>query len=133
MMHASATPYSSLPGQPTVNALPYGIPTGPWQHAYRAAPGAQLPAVRYPGMMGAGFGDVPGVTIQGFGAGNAANGLGTLLLGSIIAAGYGAVLAMTIGSGNPVRNTALLSGGLALGGGLLNMAMAKKNGAAAAA
>lgn len=144
-MHSSATPYSSLPAMPTINAMPYGIPRGPWDHLYRSAPGAQIPAVRYPGMRGAGFGsammgalgDVPGVTIQGFGA-EATNGNGTakisgLLIGALFAAGYGAGLAMAITSGNPIRNSALLSGGVTLGAGLLSMAMTKKSATAPAA
>ena len=71
-MRQSATAYSSLPGQPTMHALPQGVPFGPWQHLYRAAPGAQIPATYLPGMsrhpgraMHGALGNVPGVSLVG--------------------------------------------------------------------
>lgn len=134
MMHPSATPYSSLPAMPGINAMPKGIPYGPWSHLYRAAPGAQIPAVRYPGMHGAiatiqGALGAPPAVIQGFGQNGEVQvklGMGSLLLGVVLSAGYGAAMAMTIKSKHPVRNTALLTGGSALVGGLLTAGLTMK-------
>jgi hypothetical protein len=119
MMHASPTQYSSLPSAPTINALPGGIPQGPWSQLYRSAPGASIPAGRYPGMMGAGLGAAP-VTIMGFGQG----ATGKLAAGALnvgMAAASGAVLAWAVNSPRPLRTTAMLSGGMALLGVLMQL------------
>lgn len=113
MLATSATPYSSLPPMPTINAMPDGIPRGPWGALYRSAPGAQIPAVRYPGMQGA------PVQILGALGANGEASWGRVALGVALSAGYAAGLAYMIRSRKPVRNAALFAGGLALGGGLL--------------
>lgn len=149
MMHYSTpspTAYSSLPSAPTINAMPQGIPRGPWGPLYRSAPGAQIPAVRYPGMSGAlgatgvvfqgALGSVPGVNIVGalgqngmLTAGSAVTGL---LLAGALSAAYGAGIAYFVKSRKPVRNTALYAGGVTIGTGLLALLVAKAgNGAAA--
>jgi hypothetical protein len=127
---------------PTVNALPGGVPYGPWGPLYRAAPGAEIPAVYYPGMTHA-----PGMRtgLRGFGATGAravtllgpfgqvdttAGALGTMLVTAAIAAGGAALFAMAVKSKNPVRNSALLAGGLSLGTGLLTVGLAKSAAAA---
>ena len=136
-MIAGPPSYSSLPNIPNVNALPGGVPYGPWGNLYRSAPGAQIPAVHYPGMnpygMRGGLG-AAGVTIQGFG--QATNGLGntgTLLIAAAISAAVGAAYAMAIKTRKPIRNAALVMGGITLGTGLLAIAATKANGAAVAA
>jgi hypothetical protein len=114
---------------PTVNALPGGVPYGPWGPLYRAAPGAEIPAVYYPGMQGAGFGarSARGVTLLGpFGqVDTTTQALGTMLVTAAIAAGGAAIFALAIKSRNPVRNAALTAGGLSLGAGLLTLGLAK--------
>lgn len=128
MMLANPTQYSSLPGMPTINAMPGGLPQGPWGPLYRSAPGAQIPAVRYPGMMGA-----LGAPVQILGAdepmtkGQMAK---AVVVGTAMSAGVGAAFAAAVGSGNPVRNGALVLGGLSLASGLLAIALKKDNGAA---
>lgn len=131
--HPSPTAYSSLPGMPTVNAMPQGIPRGPWGKLYRSSPGAQLPAVRYPGMMGAGFGSVPGVNIVGIGAEN-----GMTKTEKFTAAIFGAVLSAGVAAGfahflknrrRPVLAPALYMGGISLAGGVIAILLA--NGKAA--
>jgi len=131
MMHTSypnsATPYAALPNAPRLHDT--AIPRGPWQNLYRAAPGAQLPAVRYPGMMGAALGSVPGVGIVGA-LGAAADltksaTLKNLLIATLVSTAYGAGIAYFIESASPVRNTALYTGGLTVGAGLLSLLVAK--------
>lgn len=135
MMIAGPPAYSSLPNIPNVNALPGGVPYGPWGNLYRSAPGAQLPAVHYPGMYPGrhgmrGFG-AAGVTIQGFGQGNGLGTAGTLLIAAGISAAVGAAYAMAIKTRKPIRNAALVMGGITLGTGLLAIAAKKANGAVA--
>lgn len=121
--HPSATPYSSLPGMPSINALPQGVPRGPWGKLYRSAPGAQIPAVRYPGMMGAGFGSVPGINIVGIGQENGmtkAEKFSATLFGAALSAGVAAGFAHFLRSSNrPVLAPALFMGGVSLAGGVI--------------
>jgi hypothetical protein len=127
MMLAAPPAYSSLPNMPSVNALPGGVPFGPWGKLYRSAPGAQLPAVHYPGMRGA------GVTIQGFGQTNGTAGtLGRLLLAAGISAAVAAAFAMARDSSRPVLNPALVMGGITFGTGVLAIAATQKAAAAPA-
>lgn len=49
MMVATPTHYSALPSMPQLNAMPQGVPAGPWGPLYRSAPGAQIPGVRLTG------------------------------------------------------------------------------------
>lgn len=130
-----AVSYDSLPAMPTINALPGGIPRGPWGPLYRPAPGAQIPAATYPGMMGAFGRRNGGVTLLG---GGAAAGLGgpvqilgqatntdkliTIGVTALFAGLYGAGLAWTIRSKKPIRNAALFTGGMASIGGLVALA-----------
>ena len=142
MLMASPTPYSSVPAMPTVNAMPGGVPYGPWQSLYRAAPGAQLPAVDLPGlrnygMMGA-FG-APQVKFMGLGQNGQPLTKQQIVIGLLaataISAGIAAGFSMARDSGRPIVNPALFMGGVTLAGGLLTM-LAKNgnnNGAAAAA
>lgn len=44
--------YQTLPSVPTVNALPQGVPQGPWHQLYRGAPGSMIPAAPLPIMLG---------------------------------------------------------------------------------
>jgi hypothetical protein len=112
---------------PTVNALPGGVPYGPWQSLYRAAPGAQLPAVDLPGlhsygMMGA-FG-APQVKFMGLGQ-NAKLTKQQIVIGLLaataISAGIAAGFSMARESSRPIVNPALFMGGVTLAGGLLTM------------
>jgi hypothetical protein len=134
--------YDSLPAMPSINALPGGVPHGPWGPLYRSAPGAQIPAVRYPGMMGAAHGR-SGVTllggaaaglgapvqILGFGQGSKVDKVITIGVTALFAGAYGAGLAWTIKSRRPIRNAALFTGGMASVGGLLALAASNGNGA----
>lgn len=129
MMLAAPPAYSSLPNMPTVNALPGGVPYGPWGSLYRSSPGAQLPAVHYPGMRGGGLGGNAGVTIQGFGQSTGRLGtVGTLFIAAGISAAMAAAYAMARESRRPILNPALVMGGITFGTGLLAIA-ATKNGA----
>lgn len=131
--------YDSLPAMPTINALPGGMPQGPWGPLYRSAPGAQIPAARYPGMMGAGFGQPSAAKVTLLGA---ASSLGApvqilgeapttttavvgLVAGALLAGAYGAGLAYCLKSRKPIRNTALFTGGMASIGGLVSLAATK--------
>jgi hypothetical protein len=134
--HPSATPYSSLPGAPSINALPQGIPRGPWSSVYRSAPGARIPAVQYPGMMGAGFGNVPGVSLVGA-LGQDSNGKMTkaekftaTLFGAALSAGVAAGFAHFLRSRDrPVLAPALYMGGVSLAGGVIAIMLSNgKNG-----
>lgn len=122
MMLAAPPAYSSLPNIPSVNALPGGVPYGPWGKLYRSAPGAQIPAVHYPGMRGA-----AGVTIQGFGQTNGTAGvLVRLFLAAGISAAIAAAFSMARDSSRPVLNPALVMGGITFGTGLIAVASAQK-------
>ncbi len=130
MMLASSTPYSSVPQMPSVHAMPGGIPQGPWGPLYRAAPGAQLHATRYPGMRGAALAGLGASPVQIVGAlGQDATltksqKFGSLMFGAALSAGFGAGLAYTLKSRSAVRNTALFTGGLTLVGGVLSIVLA---------
>jgi len=130
MLHMSPTQYSSLPSMPTINAMPSGIPQGPWGPLYRSAPGAQIPATVYPGMMGA-----LGSPVQILGAdepmtkGQMAK---AVVVGSAMSAAVGASFAAAVGSANPVRNGALVLGGISLASGLLAVLLKKDEAAVAA-
>lgn len=112
MMLANPTNYSSLPAMPHINAMPQGIPGGPWGPLYRSAPGAQIPGVRYPGMRGAGLGASP-VQILGFG--DSAGSSFVSLLGRVgLAAGTGAAIGLAVHGSRPVLYPALVLGGMSL-------------------
>lgn len=117
MMLANPTKYSSLPGVPGVNALPQGVPHGPWNSVYRAAPGAQIPAVRYPGMHGAGLG-MPVQIVGGLGD-STGKKVGMVLLQALAAAGVGAAVGLAVHSKRPVLFPALAMGGVSLASSLM--------------
>jgi hypothetical protein len=114
MMFANPTKYSSLPTAPHANALPQGVPHGPWNQLYRSAPGAQLPAVAYPGMRGAGLG-MP-VQIVGGGLGEAGTGkkIALIAVQALAAAGMGAAVGLAVHGRRPVLFPALAMGGVSL-------------------
>lgn len=121
MMLATPTHYNSLPSMPQINALPQGMPAGPWGPLYRSAPGAQLPATRYPGMRGAGLGASP-VQILGFGDGAGASFVS--LLGRVgLAAGTGAAIGLAVHGSRPVLYPALVLGGMSLVGAAIHWAL----------
>jgi len=127
MLHAGPTEYSTLPAIPQINAMPQGIPSGPWGPLYRSAPGAQIPAVQYPGMMGAfGQGRAP-VRIDGaFGQEGDESfwGIGKVaFVSALFAAATGAAYAFARESNRPVLYPALTLGGFSLVGTLLGVAM----------
>ncbi|KKM99753.1 hypothetical protein LCGC14_1144630 [marine sediment metagenome] len=133
MMQMTSTPtnYQSLPNVPGINAMPQGVPRGPWSNLYRTAPGSSLPSqmMLYGGA--GGLGRAPAVQIVG-GLGEASTGKKTaiLLMNTVFAAIIGTVVAMGVGSSNPVRNTAIGMGGVAFVTGLYFWA-ATSNGAEA--
>lgn len=112
MMHMAPTPtkYQTLPGMPTPNAMPQGVPRGPWSKLYRTAPGASLPSQA---MMYGGLGAAPAVQIVG-GLGEATTGkkAAVLVINTVAAAIIGSLIALGVGSGNPIRNTAIAMGGV---------------------
>ena len=121
MMLASPTHYDSLPPMPTISALPGGVPMGPYGPLYRAAPGAQIPAVRYPGMMGA-----PPVQLVG-GLGNS-TGKKMVVVGisALGAAGLGAAMGLAVhNKKRPVLYPALLLGGVSLASSLILLALSE--------
>ena len=140
MMIVTPTNYESLPTVPHVNAMPGGMPHGPWGPLYKTAPGASLPSqtALYPhyhaNMMG-GLGQAPPVQIVGaFGA--ATNGTSTMkkiagvLVVALSAAGLGALYAVALKSKKKVLYPAIVMGGFSLMGGLATWAaMANSNGA----
>ena len=143
MMHYSTpspTAYGSLNPAPFPNALPGGVPRGPWADVARAAPGAQIPSVRYPGMINGGLGapvsfvngslGAAGINILGNGPITASKAVTGLLVAGALSALYGAGVAYYVGSANPVRNTAAFAGGVTVGTGLLALLVAKSNGTA---
>ncbi len=128
-----------------INAMPDGVPLGPWSNVHRLAPGAGVPSSPYRQMMGAGFGGampvfqgalgaVPGVNIVGalgqpITASKAVTGL---LIAGGLSALYGAGIAYFVKSRSPVRNTAIFAGSVTVGTGLLALLVSKAgNGAAA--
>jgi hypothetical protein len=132
MLSASPTPYSSLPGMPMVNALPGGVPYGPWQQMYRAAPGAQLPSVSLPSL--AGFGGPAQVVFQGTlgQAPTKTQMLASTFGAALVSAGVAAGFASTIGSSRPVLYPTLFMGGITLVGGILAILVANGKAEAAA-
>ncbi len=124
MLHAGPTQYESLPSVPQVNAMPQGVPSGPWGPVYRSAPGAQLPAVAYPGMMGP---PRAPVRIDGaLGQGTAWDTAKTAAVGALFAVITGAAYAFSRDSRRPVLYPALTLGGLSVVGTLAAAMM--KNG-----
>ncbi len=121
MLFGNPTMYDSLPGAPRINALPQGVPGGPWNPVYRAAPGAQIPAVQYPGMRGGGLGmaGLGRMPVQIVGA-EATTGkkMGLLIVNAIAAAGVGALFAVSVKSARPVLFPAIVFGGVSLATGL---------------
>jgi len=111
-MLANPTHYSSLPGRPGVNAMPQGVPQGPWNSLYRSAPGAQLPAVRYPGMHGAGLG-MPVQIVGGLGE-STGKKVGLSLFNVAAAMGVGAAIGLAVHGKRPVLWPALILGGVSL-------------------
>lgn len=142
MMLVTPTNYQSLPTVPHVNAMPQGIPAGPWSMLMKTAPGASLPSQTamyphyHPGMMG--FGQPPPVQIVGaFGAANGGTSTAKKIAGVLVvalsAAGLGALYAVARGSSKPVLYPAMVMGGFSLMGGLATWAaMANGNAAPAA-
>lgn len=113
-MFANPTTYNSLPARPGLHAMPQGVPQGPWGPLYRSAPGAQLPAVRYPGMSGAGLGAPVQIVGAGLGQGSTAKKFGMVLLGVASAAGVGAAIGLAVHGRRPVLYPALTLGAVSL-------------------